>query len=349
MPCETRSRQKRIKQTSESRDESTSASEYLSDSQEERSTSESPSKSLKRTNESKSPATSPKSVTPATAARTSPSPKTSPTKPLKESTQPKADSPACCVMVVVGIVLIAVLVQVFGSNRLLYTSNSNVNNSCPADSPVCRMEKFTEEFKELKHNFRAQDSEFWKKIKVPVIRVIEEEEPEYPAVLMFVVPKGENTSCTATCLAKQYISKLNPLYTDGEDGYINVQSMSSSSADDMKYQLDNKIKRVFDRKSHKLHTVVIDHIETLDPRVMLLFHGYCDGDHAPYKDAVIILVLHTDLNTEIRGNLDKVVDKYLLMLWKEGLDADKIPPLIARVANNKAMVQDENLYSFSCC
>lgn len=280
------------------------------------------------------------------------SPKTSPVKTLRESSvkenkELKTDlqsSYSCCakcfmmtVIVIVVLITAVFLLRVIPS----WQDRSKVTNSNPADIDV--KEKFAIKFKELKREFLAQDSEFWRKIKVPVMRVVQEEEPDYPAVILLVVPKGDTTSQTATCLAKNYITKLSNLHTGGnkKGGYINVQNIQADSADDVKYQLDNEIKSVFDSSAHKLHTVVIDHIEALDPQVMLLFHGYCDGDHAPYKKAVIILVLHTDLDTKVAGDLDKVVDQHLQSLWQKSLDDDKIPPLIARVANNKAMIRDE--------
>ncbi|XP_061163803.1 uncharacterized protein LOC133172957 [Saccostrea echinata] len=275
----------------------------------------------------------------------SPSEKTLRESSVKENKQSGSDlssSCSCCAWcVMITGILSCVLIVLFILVVISLPQGSNVTDSYHAKIDI--KEKFTNKFKELRKEFTAQDNEFWKKIKVPVMRVVQEEEPEYPAVILLVVPKGGTTSRTATCLAKNYITKLSNLHTGGNQkgGYINVQSIRADSVDDVKYQLDNEIKHVFDTRALKLHTVVIDHIEALDPQVMLLFHGYCDGDHAPYKKAVIMLVLHTDLDTKVADDLDRVVDQHLHSLWQKGLDDDKIPPLIARVANNKAMVRDE--------
>uniref|UniRef100_K1Q486 Torsin-1A-interacting protein 1/2 AAA+ activator domain-containing protein n=1 Tax=Magallana gigas TaxID=29159 RepID=K1Q486_MAGGI len=204
---------------------------------------------------------------------------------------------------------------------------------------------------ELQRTFTTQDKDFWKKIKVPVLRVIKEEEPEYPAVLLLVVPKGESTSQTATCLAKKYRSNLSKLYRGSgniNEAYIDAQTLSSSgSVENIKYDLDNKIKELLDNTNTELPTMVIDHIEALDPNVMLLFHGYCDGDYAPHKKALILFVLHTNLDSKEIKNLDRTVDGLLQSLWGKNLDADKIPPLIARIANNKAMIHEEKMSSLT--
>ena len=257
--------------------------------------------------------------------------------------------------------VIAIHVLVYGVSILMpiiYTSfesdnkpTQTVNSS--SNPQIDHIENFKKEFKDLKSKFIAQDADFWKRIKVPVLRVIKDEEPDYPAIVLLVVPKGESTSKTATCFAKRYRSIINKVYTGEEKlekGYIDVQTISEqkSSVEDFKYVLDHKIKELFNSTKPEVHTVVIDHIEALDPNVMLLFHGYCDGDHAPYKKAMFVFVLHTDLETEIASeDLDKTVDHHLLTLWEKNLDKDKIPPLIARVANNKALIQEEHISSLT--
>ena len=251
----------------------------------------------------------------------------------------------CSIVIAVAGVLYVSDYKLVWTNQPLKTVNSSSN---PLVNPV---ENFKKEFKDLKSKFIAQDPDFWKRIKVPVLRVIRDEEPEYPAIVLLVVPKGESTSKTATCFAKRYRSIINKVYTGEEKlekGYINVQKISKNSVEEFKYELDHEIKELFNSTKSEVHTIVIDHIEALDPNVMLLFHGYCDGDHAPYKKAMFVFVLHTDLETEKASeDLDKTVDHHLLSLWGKNLDKDKIPPLIARVANNKALIQEEHISSLT--
>lgn len=256
-----------------------------------------------------------------------------------------------------GIILaiIAILLYMYmyymNPQMLQFGTYQNAENSNSSDPLLQIKEDFKKYLSELQRTFTTQDKDFWKKIKVPVLRVIKEEEPEYPAVLLLVVPKGESTSQTATCLAKKYRSNLSKLYRGSgniNEAYIDAQTLSSSgSVENIKYDLDNKIKELLDNTNTELPTMVIDHIEALDPNVMLLFHGYCDGDYAPHKKALILFVLHTNLDSKEIKNLDRTVDGLLQSLWGKNLDADKIPPLIARIANNKAMIHEEKMSSLT--
>lgn len=251
------------------------------------------------------------------------------------------------------VIFIAVSIGIFYRYRhmLQFGTDQNTENENSTDPLVKIKEDFKRYLSELQGIFITQDKDFWKKIKVPVLRVIKEEEPEYPAVLLLVVPKGESTSQTATCLAKKYRSNLSKLYRGSgniNEAYIDAQTLSSSgSVENIKYDLDNKIKELLDNTNTELPTMVIDHIEALDPNVMLLFHGYCDGDYAPHKKALILFVLHTNLDSKEIKNLDRTVDGLLQSLWGKNLDADKIPPLIARIANNKAMIHEEKMSSLT--
>lgn len=252
--------------------------------------------------------------------------------------------------------LLVLIIAVFAlyykdPNLLKFETHLNTKKNSSTDTLVKIKEDFKKYLSDLQGIFTAQDKDFWKKIKVPVLRVIKEEEPEYPAVLLLVVPKGDGTSQTATCLAKKYRSNLSKLYSGSgniNEAYIDAQTLSSSgSVENIKYDLDNKIKELLDSKNTELPTMVIDHIEALDPNVMLLFHGYCDGDYAPHKKALILFVLHTNLDSKEFKNLDRTVDGLLQSLWGKNLDADKIPPLIARIANNKAMIHEEKMSSLT--
>lgn len=271
----------------------------------------------------------------------------------EDSTQDTEDSTheKLVLVLVIIIAIIAILFYYMNPQMLQFGTYQNAENSNSTDPLVKIKKDFKKYLSELQRIFTTQDKDFWKKIKVPVLRVIKEEEPEYPAVLMLVVPKGESTSQTATCLAKKYRSKLSKLYRGSgniNEAYIDAQTLSSSgSVENIKYDLDNKIKELLDNTNTELPTMVIDHIEALDPNVMLLFHGYCDGDYAPHKKALILFVLHTNLDSKEIKNLDRTVDGLLQSLWGKNLDADKIPPLIARIANNKAMIHEEKMSSLT--
>lgn len=275
-------------------------------------------------------------------------PRSPPAKSAKNSTHKKLYLKCIVILIAVSF---GIYMYYRYPHMLQIGTDQNTENKNSTDPLVKIKEDFKRYLSELQGIFITQDKDFWKKIKVPVLRVIKEEEPEYPAVLMLVVPKGESTSQTATCLAKKYRSNLSKLYRGSgniNEAYIDAQTLSSSgSVENIKYDLDNKIKELLDDTNTELPTMVIDHIEALDPNVMLLFHGYCDGDYAPHKKALILFVLHTNLDSKEIKNLDRTVDGLLQSLWGKNLDADKIPPLIARIANNKAMIHEEKMSSLT--
>lgn len=322
---------------------------------------------LKRNESSKSPKPPKSSKTPAASPRVSKKKtKSTPSKTVKSTSVKKVaqsyppekaaqdsthEKPFFTCILVIIIAVVAILVYYMNPHMLQFGTYQNTENNNSTDPLVKIKEDFKRYLLELQGVFTAQDKDFWKKIKVPVLRVIKEEEPEYPAVLLLVVPKGDSTSQTATCLAKKYRSNLSKLYSGSgniNEAYIDAQTFSSSgSVENIKYDLDKKIKELLDNKNRELPTMVIDHIEALDPNVMLLFHGYCDGDYAPHKKALILFVLHTNLDSKEFKNLDRTVDGLLQSLWGKNLDADKIPPLIARIANNKAMIHEEKMSSLT--
>jgi hypothetical protein len=52
----------------------------------------------------------------------------------------------------------------------------------------------------------------WCIVTVTIKRIIKENYPDYPAVLLLVVPSGPKSSKTGTCIAKQLTKIVNTLY-----------------------------------------------------------------------------------------------------------------------------------------
>jgi len=84
---------------------------------------------------------------------------------------------------------------------------------------------------------------------------------------------------------------------------------------------------------------VIDHIEQLKSEAGLLMHGYSDGDNAPYKDAAMFLVLHTNLREMDESG--RLTEEYLTKLWGGVLGVDEMPALLSRIANSVAALSPE--------
>ncbi|XP_052091619.1 torsin-1A-interacting protein 2-like [Mytilus californianus] len=208
------------------------------------------------------------------------------------------------------------------------------------------LEKFNADMKDFQSMFPAQSRRFLKIIRVSLKRIIVENNPDYPAILLLVAPSGSKSSATGTCIAKQLTKNMNTLFNVTSARVINIPNdIRHNNPDDEKKDLDNKIKDSFQHEH--IRSLAVDHFEQLSPRASLLFHGYCDGDNAPFKNVAIVFILHTELDKDVLQQDSRLIDDHLRKLWSSSeypLDQDKIDPLIARVANNAAVItEEENL------
>ena len=220
----------------------------------------------------------------------------------------------------------------------------------PEDVPVksenvpTLIETFMADMNLIKFRFPSQTTQFWKIVRVSLKRIIKENYPDYPAVLLLVVPSGPKSSKTGTCIAKQLTKIVNTLYNVTSAKIIDIPSdIGHTTPDDEKKDLDNQIKNSFENEHFR--SIAVDHFEQLSPRASLLFHGYCDGDNAPFKNVAIVFILHTNLDLKSLQGDPTLIDKHLMELWSSSdspLDRDKIDPLLARVANNAAVVTAED-------
>ena len=220
----------------------------------------------------------------------------------------------------------------------------------PEDVPVklenvsTLIETFMADMNRIKSRFPSQTTQFWKIVRVSLKRIIKENYPDYPAVLLLVVPSGPKSSKTGTCIAKQLTKIVNTLYNVTSAKIIDIPSdIGHTTPDDEKKDLDNQIKNSFENEHFR--SIAVDHFEQLSPRASLLFHGYCDGDNAPFKNVAIVFILHTNLDLKSLQGDPTLIDKHLMELWSSSdspLDRDKIDPLLARVANNAAVVTAED-------
>ncbi|KAJ8300532.1 hypothetical protein KUTeg_022051 [Tegillarca granosa] len=199
--------------------------------------------------------------------------------------------------------------------------------------------------KNLMNDFPSQNSkQFWQVLRAAIKRILTEEDPKYPAILLFAIPKDPSASLTGSCLAHHLTHQLNVFHGLENKAFIDIdKDLTHKSAAGDKKELDEKLINLYGVRESK--GVAVDHFEKLSPMASLLFHGYCDGDHAPYKNVSMVLVLHTDINQDNILTNKSAVDDFLQNLWAKELDGDKIPPLISRIANNVAIVTPEDEHS----
>lgn len=241
-------------------------------------------------------------------------------------------------------ILIAVIPLVLGVYIYVCCLNGQTGTEVQSINIPALIDAFRTDMKLIKDRFPAQTSKFWKIVQVSLKRIIQEPNPDYPAVLLLVVPSGHQASQTGTCIAKQLTKIINTLFNVTSAKVIDINNdIGHRSPDDEKKELDNQIKESFENGHYR--SIAVDHFEQLSPRASLLFHGYCDGDNAPFKNVAIVFILHTQMDKESLHKDPTLIDKHLIELWSGSefpLDRDKIDPLIARVANNAAVITEED-------
>ncbi|UHK03297.1 MAG: hypothetical protein FWPMV1_gp1 [Hangzhou whitmania pigra medionivirus 1] len=192
--------------------------------------------------------------------------------------------------------------------------------------------------------FPKQTDRFWSIIGSQSRSVVGKFMPYDPAIILLVIPS--KTSITAECFINRYSNFMNSLFSGTKTAgfYINMNNYIDEDPDAVKLHLDNAWEKSF---SSGEKFAVIDHIESMNPEVALLFYKYCDNDNAPYKRSSIILTLYVEDHIKRQ---DSAVERYLENLWGLRL-LEKFQPLMSRIANSIVFINPEklNLLSDSHC
>ncbi|XP_076436604.1 torsin-1A-interacting protein 2-like [Babylonia areolata] len=217
--------------------------------------------------------------------------------------------------IVVVIALVWVLSSVIGKD----------SDSVPATDgeEVSDFVKFSKQVEGLMKQFPSQTQRFWRVVRSCTRHVFDPELATYPAVLLMVGEKKHAGLASRIAEAVQLeFEKVKGQHP----------SAGELNADEQKLVLDKWLKEKLDNR----HVgVVVTHLETLLPEAALLLHGYCDGDNAPYKEALLILGLFLDRPVDSQAEAEKALSE----LWKSDFMKDKIGALLSRIANNIVLVQ----------
>ena len=161
------------------------------------------------------------------------------------------------------------------------------------------------------------------------------DEPAQPAVVM-LVHSNEMEEKAAICLGKQLVE-------------IGSQSIKYDT------ELDVPVAKLQDGASFANRAALHDGmqadlgaangfflngVEKLGGNTAMALHSFCDNINAPFKRAVIILLVRAD---EKRENevLDDVIEIALGKSWSSELDVDKISPLLSRITVSATRVKAE--------
>ena len=204
-----------------------------------------------------------------------------------------------------------------------------------ADSRQKMVKDFDANFQKVYQNFPSQSTRFWKVVRAACKSVLRETYPAQPAVVMLA--GHQEHSRTTECIARHITKVFTGVYANA----VEPQMLSSDDygqyrdADNLKKHIDNTVRATFDGGSRAIH---VSEIHRIPGKAAAMFHAFCDNDNAPYKDASIILTVHTD--THIAKEYE--VEDYLSEIWGNDLDIDTLSPLLSRMANSIALVQRED-------
>jgi hypothetical protein len=188
----------------------------------------------------------------------------------------------------------------------------------------------------LQAEFPSQSDRLWRIITSATVRIIQEDEPVHPAVILLVSDQG--SSLLATCLAQRYAELVTKVFSAPAYSTFNCQTdTANKQPDEVKRELDNKFTSAFEARSR---SGVVLHIENLPGKAAMIFYRFCDNDNAPFKDVSIVLTLTLE-SAELHSEKDSVAFSELRRVWESGINRDKMEPLFSRIGNSIAFVRPE--------
>lgn len=173
--------------------------------------------------------------------------------------------------------------------------------------------------------------QLWKVVKASVKHVLESERPTYPGILLLATDK--RNAAVAAHIAETVAVNFEAaaMSEQPQKCLFDLSEMSGLEAEEQKYKLDEWLQ---EQLKGRVGAVVIDHLEVLAPEAALLLHGYCDGDNAPFKSALLIFVLCLEEISPSPRSVENSFHKILVTKLPE----DKARALLSRVANNIGVV-----------
>ena len=192
--------------------------------------------------------------------------------------------------------------------------------------------------KQIKQDFPSETDRFWSSVFAPIYRVIQEDDPSRPAVILIATTRSTRT--VAECLSRKVATIVEALYDlipGKSDPYLTLeaQELKASSSDEARSDMETALNNNFDQG----HMVAVIHdLGSLPPEVAALLHAYCDHESAHYRKAVILATAYLEPEMTLTVG---AVEAYLLNTW-EKLGIDLLKPLLSRVGNNIAIVSRDN-------
>ncbi len=225
----------------------------------------------------------------------------------------------------------------------LFSPKSSLKSTSPEQrsTKAVILESFINEMKVVRGKFPGQDKRLWSVVSAATKRVIKDENPIQPAVLM-LVSDTEKTQHVAECVAKHITEAVKTAHNNTKFLSINLRDDldNTKSPDQLKLELDDRMSSSFGagNKAGALYN-----IQALPARTAMLFHSYCDNENAPFRDIVLTFTLKVDTGHMKKfPSEDEAVEGHFYNIWSAELDTDTLSPLLSRVANSVAVVKEED-------
>ena len=207
------------------------------------------------------------------------------------------------------------------------------------------LENLGTEFLELRRKFPGQDRRLWSVVAAATKRVVQDEYPVQPAVLMLVSPPGGSDGVSGydvtDCLATHITDAIRRAHNNSKVFKLNLHDFATSSGkgpDVLKLELDDMLSSTFTSGNK---AGLLYNIQDLPSRTAMLFHSYCDNENAPFKDITITFTVKIGASLQQSYPNDEEIEEYFYKLWSD-LDRDTLSPLLSRVANSIAVVRRED-------
>ncbi|XP_068243817.1 torsin-1A-interacting protein 2-like [Palaemon carinicauda] len=219
-----------------------------------------------------------------------------------------------------------------------YVSLKNVEEGSCSEPYVKPIEKVYSDIKEelkLINSEFTQTRHFWVQL-IGQLETIMKDNPSQPAVILSVVPEGAEQ--TAVCLLHRISQAISDGFEDRGFVMYDVKSEIQKSFQHLKRDLYQNLLRL-----ESAHAAIVHNVEKIPGEAAMTFHAFCDNENAPFKQAVIILVIHIPGRYENLSweRLENTIDDYLMGVWGEQLLEKDVSAIVSRVANAPVLIKPE--------
>ena len=201
---------------------------------------------------------------------------------------------------------------------------------------------FDDNVANIQSKFSHEDGRFWSSILAPIRRIIQQKDPPRPAVILIATSRAYKD--IAERLSREVGLLVESLYVNDKSGtYMTLEAahLNAMGPGEAKSQMDLSLNENY--KRHHMVAVIHD-LGSLPTSAATLLHAYCDHGSAHFKKAVLLATVYLEPGITL---CSEEVEAYLSEVWQE-LEEDILKPLISRIANNIAIMENRNINNYVC-